>query len=150
MRCDVGDKIEKHNVMTHHSKLNKSGSRLPLFIPQTSPSPDKSPRHLSLSTLLASGAALGHASTRMSPSFTPFVYGTRSELSIIDLDQTLPIIRRTMTLIRDVVKADGVVLIVGTRPGLRKGMEKAKERLDDNGFITSVWLPGTLTNSATL
>jgi len=53
-------------------------------------------------------------------------------------------------MVRDVVKADGVVLIVGTRAGLRKSMDKAKERLEDNGYCTGKWLPGLLTNSETL
>lgn len=84
------------------------------------------------------------------PSYTPYIYGNRSGLSIIDLDQTLPILRRTATLVRDVVEADGVVLIVGTRPGLRKALEKAKARMGDNGYIVDKWMPGTLTNAETL
>ena len=86
----------------------------------------------------------------MNKAFVSYVYGNRSGLSIIDLDQTLPILRRTAALVRDVVKADGVVLIVGTRAGHKKGMDKAKERLGDNGYCTTKWLPGLLTNSETL
>lgn len=103
----------------------------------------------SLSTLMASGAALGHSSSLLNPAYTPYVYGNRSGLSIIDLDQTLPILRRTAALVRDVVKEDGTVLIISTRDGLDKCMQKAKERLGDNGFITNQWMPGTLTNAQT-
>jgi small subunit ribosomal protein S2 len=66
------------------------------------------------------------------------------------LDQTLPILRRTAALVRDVVKADGVVLIVGNRLGIEKSLMKAGERLGDNGYVTGKWLPGLLTNSETL
>ena len=86
----------------------------------------------------------------LNQAYAPYVYGSRSGLSIIDLDQTLPILRRTAALVRDVVKADGVVLIVGTRAGLKKCLERAKERLGDNGYTTGKWLPGLLTNSETL
>jgi len=48
------------------------------------------------------------------------------------------------------VKADGVVLIVGTIAGLRRGLDRAKERLGDNGYCTGKWLPGLLTNSETM
>lgn len=105
---------------------------------------------MTLSTLLSTGAALGHSSNIINRAYAPYIYGNRSGLSIIDLDQTLPILRRTAALVRDVVKADGVVLIVGTRGGLRKGLDKAKERLGDNGYCTTKWLPGLLTNSETL
>ena len=104
----------------------------------------------SLSTLIAAGAALGHATSLLAPSFSPYVYGNRSGLSIIDLDQSLPILRRTASLVRDVVKADGVVLFVGTREPHKRILEKAKKRLGDNGFSVQEWLAGTLTNAETL
>lgn len=99
---------------------------------------------------MAAGAALGHSTSLLSPSYTPYIYGNRSGLSIIDLDQTLPILRRTAALVREVVKADGVVLIIGTRDAHQKMLDKAKKRLGDNGFTAGEWLPGTLTNSETL
>jgi small subunit ribosomal protein S2 len=53
-------------------------------------------------------------------------------------------------MVREVVKADGVILIVGTRDAHERILNKAKERLGDNGFVVGDWLPGTLTNSETL
>ena len=53
-------------------------------------------------------------------------------------------------MIREVVKADGVILIVGTRQAHERILQKAKGRLGDNGFVVNDWLPGTLTNSETL
>jgi len=53
-------------------------------------------------------------------------------------------------MIREVVKADGVILVVGTRRAHERILEKAKTRLGDNGFVVNDWLPGTLTNSETL
>lgn len=103
-----------------------------------------------MSTLLASGAALGHTTSLLNPFYTPYVYGNRSGLSIIDLDQTLPILRRTANMIREVVQADGVVLFVGTREAHERILQKAKQRLGDNGYVVNDWLPGTLTNSETL
>jgi small subunit ribosomal protein S2 len=126
--------------------------KVPFIPPSTTTKPKYKPTPLqsSLSTLLATGAALGHASSILHPQFAPYVYGTRSGLSIIDLDQTLPMLRRTAALVRDVVKADGVVLMVGNKPGIEKSLQKARERLGDNGFVTGKWLPGLLTNSETL
>jgi hypothetical protein len=128
-----------------------AGESTPLFLPPSaSPPPSRTPLQTTLSTLLASGAALGHSTTLLHPSYTPYIYGNRSGLSIIDLDQTLPILRRAAALVRDVVRADGVVLVVGTRQGLKKALDKAKERLGTNGYVAASWLPGTLTNAETL
>ncbi|WVW84946.1 hypothetical protein I302_106982 [Kwoniella bestiolae CBS 10118] len=129
-------------------------SSLPLFIPQSANPPPQprsspSPTQATLSTLLAAGAALGHSHSLTSTAYTPYIYGKRAGLSIIDLDQTLPILRRTAALVRDVVKADGIVLIVGTREGHKKMIYRAKERLEDNGYAVNDWMPGVLTNSET-
>lgn len=131
------------------------GSTLSVYIPEGSTAVPKnrsapSPHEATLSTLLASGAALGHAANITSHAYTPYIYGKRAGLSIIDLDQTLPILRRTAALVKDIVKADGIVLIVGTRPGHQKMIQKAKERLEDNGFAVGQWIPGLLTNAETL
>jgi small subunit ribosomal protein S2 len=127
-----------------------SDTSIPLYLPPTHQVPQRSPIETSLSTLLASGAALGHSTSLLNPFYTPYVYGNRSGISIIDLDQTLPILRRTASMIREVVKADGVILVVGTRRAHERILEKAKSRLGDNGFVVNDWLPGTLTNSETL
>lgn len=123
---------------------------MPLYLPKSHQPPKRSPVETSLSTLMASGAALGHTTSLLNPFYTPYVYGNRSGLSIIDLDQTLPILRRTANMVREVVQADGVVLLVGTREAHGRILHKAAERLGDNGYAVSEWLPGTLTNSETL
>ncbi|KAL1413084.1 hypothetical protein Q8F55_000833 [Vanrija albida] len=127
-------------------------SQVPLYIPEAASKPkvpSPSATDASLSTLLASGAALGHSSQLLAPAFSPYVYGTRAGLSIIDLEQTLPLLRRAATLVRDVAKADGVILFVGTRRPHKKLVVAAAERLGDNGFATDVWMPGMLTNAET-
>jgi len=122
---------------------------VPLYIPENvKPAPAPvNPTEASLSTLMASGAALGHAQQLLNPAFMPYVYGNRSGLSIIDLEQTLPMLRRAAALVRDIVKEDGTVLFLGTRPGHKKALQKAKERLEDNGYISQEWVPGTITNA---
>ncbi|ODN81928.1 hypothetical protein L202_02271 [Cryptococcus amylolentus CBS 6039] len=135
-------------------RKEQTKSTIPLFIPKTSTPPPQArpsltPHEATLSTLLASGAALGHAANITSHAYMPYIYGKRAGLSVIDLDQTLPILRRTAALVRDVVKQDGIILIVGTRAGHSKMIHKAKERLEDNGYAVNSWMPGVLTNSET-
>lgn len=83
----------------------------------------------------------------MNPNFTPYAYGTRAGITIIDLDQTLPMLRRAANLVRSIAYADGQIVFVGTRPDLRLPVQKAAERVGSQGFhVGDRWLPGSLTN----
>ena len=83
----------------------------------------------------------------MNPNFVPYAYGTRAGITIIDLDHTLPLLRRAANLTRAVVRAGGIVVFIGTRPDLRPIVTKAASRLGKHGFhVGERWLPGTLSN----
>jgi len=83
----------------------------------------------------------------MNPNFLPYAYGVRAGVTVIDLDHTLPLLRRAAQLVRSVAAKDGVVVFVGTRPDLRPIVKKAAERMPKQGYhISEKWLPGTLTN----
>ncbi|KIJ69341.1 hypothetical protein HYDPIDRAFT_105935 [Hydnomerulius pinastri MD-312] len=105
------------------------------------------PSETTLSALIASGAHFGHTKALMNPNFLPYAYGVRAGLTIIDMEQTLPLLRRAANLVRAVAQRGGTVLFVGTRPELREIIRKAASKLDEQGYhIGERWLPGTLTN----
>ncbi|KAG8861253.1 37S ribosomal protein, mitochondrial [Tulasnella sp. 330] len=99
-------------------------------------------------SLLASGAHLGHAASRLRPAFLPYAYGTRSGITIIDLDHTLPMLRRAANVVRAVAQNNGSVLFVGTHETLRSAVIKAAQRMGRNGYqLSTRWKAGTLTNA---
>ncbi len=107
----------------------------------------QSPKDLSMSALVAAGAHLGHTRALTSPSFLPYSYGYRSGVTIINLDYTLPLLRRAANVVRAVAEADGIVLFVGTSEVLRPTVQKAASRMGRNGYyLHTRWLPGLLTN----
>jgi len=108
----------------------------------------KPARHATISALLAAGAHFGHASSRMNPNFAPYAYGTRAGITIIDLDSTLPLLRRAANVTRAVARAGGQILFIGTRPDLKPVVQKAAERTGEaqGYYVGERWLPGTLTN----
>jgi small subunit ribosomal protein S2 len=104
-----------------------------------------------LSALIAAGAHFGHAKSLLNPNFMPYAYGVRAGITIIDLDSTLPLLRRAANLTRAIVARDGTVVFVGTRPDLRAVVRKAAERIGPQAFhVGERWLPGTLTNKLQL
>jgi small subunit ribosomal protein S2 len=105
------------------------------------------PRDLTLSALLAAGAHLGHHSSLLNPNFIPYAYGTRAGITIIDLERTLPHLRRAAALVRAVAAHDGTIVFVGTRPDLRPTVLKSAKRIGSQGYhVGEKWLAGTLTN----
>ncbi|KAJ2922479.1 hypothetical protein H1R20_g14620, partial [Candolleomyces eurysporus] len=103
----------------------------------------KPPRNATVSALLAAGAHFGHASTRMNPNFMPYAYGTRAGITVIDLDSTLPLLRRAANVTRAVARAGGQILFIGTRPDLKPVVQKAAERLGPRQgyYVGERWLP---------
>ncbi|OAX36603.1 ribosomal protein S2, partial [Rhizopogon vinicolor AM-OR11-026] len=109
------------------------------------------PSEATLSALIAAGAHFGHAKALLNPNFMPYAYGVRAGITIIDLDSTLPLLRRAASVMRAVVERDGTVVFVGTRPDLRAVVRKAAERIGPQAFhVGERWLPGTLTNKLQL
>lgn len=94
---------------------------------------------------------MGHSTSLMNPNFLPFAYGVRAGLTIIDLEQTLPRLRRAAHLVRETARRGGSVVFVGTRPDLQDTIQRASSRLGAQGYhVGDRWLPGTLTNRAEL
>lgn len=83
----------------------------------------------------------------MNPNFMPYAYGTRAGITLIDLDHTLPLLRRAAKVVRAIAANDGQIVFIGTRPDLRPVVQKAAQRLGSQGYhVGDRWLPGTLTN----
>jgi small subunit ribosomal protein S2 len=128
-------------------QLGSTQTRDNTFQPHHSLHRPVAPSQTTLSALVAAGAHLGHSKSLMNTNFIPYAYGERAGITIIDLDHTLPLLRRAAKIVRGVTAKDGTVVFVGTRPDLRVVVRKAAERLGSRGYhVGERWLPGTLTN----
>src|SRR5438094_910678 len=65
--------------------------------------------------LLEAGVHFGHHTRRWNPKMSPYIFGVRNGIHIIDLEQTVPLLRQGIEAIREVVAGGGRVLIVGTK-----------------------------------
>jgi len=136
------------STVEYFTNLGSTQHRKNTYQPHHGLSRPPPPEHLTLSALVASGAHIGHFKSLMFPTFIPYAYGTRAGVTIIDLEQTLPMLRRAANVVRAIAQNNGMILFVGTSPALRPIVAKAAERLgSENGFhVGERWLPGTLTN----
>ncbi|KDQ18476.1 hypothetical protein BOTBODRAFT_171313 [Botryobasidium botryosum FD-172 SS1] len=141
----------RKEIISHFTNLGSTQTRGNSFQPHHPLHRPASPHSLTLSALVASGAHIGHARALTRPSFIPYTYGHRAGVTIINLDHTLPLLRRAANVTRAIAQANGTVLFVGTTDALRPAVRKAAERMGPNGFhVGTKWLPGTLTNAVEL
>jgi len=103
----------------------------------------------SMRQLLEAGVHFGHHPRRWNPRMAPFLYGTRNQVHIIDLQQTVPMLDRALRAVRDVTAAGGRVLFVGTKRAAAEHVADAAKRCGQY-YINHRWLGGTLTNWKTI
>ena len=99
--------------------------------------------------LLESGAHFGHQSHRWNPKMSPFIFGTRNNIHIIDLAQTVPMLHKALQVVSDTVARGGRVLFVGTKRQAADHIADAARR-SAQYYINSRWLGGMLTNWKTI
>ncbi|RXF74700.1 30S ribosomal protein S2 [Hansschlegelia zhihuaiae] len=99
--------------------------------------------------LLEAGVHFGHQAHRWNPKMSPYIFGARNNIHIIDLAQTVPLLHRALQAVSDVVAGGGRVLIVGTK---RQAAEVVADsaRRSAQYFVNSRWLGGMLTNWKTI
>jgi small subunit ribosomal protein S2 len=103
----------------------------------------------SMRQLLEAGAHFGHQAHRWNPKMAPFIFGTRNNIHIIDLAQSVPMLYRALQAISDTVAAGGRVLFVGTKRQASDSVADAAKR-SAQYYVNSRWLGGMLTNWKTI
>jgi small subunit ribosomal protein S2 len=103
----------------------------------------------SMRQLLEAGAHFGHQAHRWNPKMNEFIFGTRNNIHIIDLAQTVPMLHRALQAVSDTVAKGGRILFVGTKRQAQDAIAEAAKR-SAQYYVNSRWLGGTLTNWKTI
>ncbi|MBI1683136.1 30S ribosomal protein S2 [Caulobacter hibisci] len=103
----------------------------------------------SMRQLLEAGAHFGHQTHRWNPKMDRYIFGSRSNIHIIDLSQTIPLLHQALVKVREVAAAGGRVLFVGTKRQASDPVATAAKRCAQY-YVNHRWLGGTLTNWRTV
>src|SRR5438477_7369844 len=103
----------------------------------------------SMRQLLEAGVHFGHQSHRWNPKMAEFIFGTRNNIHIIDLAQSVPMLHRALQAVSDTVAKGGRILFVGTKRQAQDAVADAAKRCAQY-YVNSRWLGGTLTNWKTI
>jgi len=103
----------------------------------------------SMRQLLEAGVHFGHHTRRWNPKMAPYIFGVRNGIHIIDLEQSVPLLRQGLEAIREVVAGGGRLLFVGTKRQAQEAIADAAKRCGQY-YVNYRWLGGMLTNFKTI
>ncbi|MEJ0024346.1 MAG: 30S ribosomal protein S2 [Alphaproteobacteria bacterium] len=103
----------------------------------------------SMRQLLEAGAHFGHQTHRWNPKMERFIFGVRSNIHIIDLSQTVPLLHQALLKVRETAAKGGRILFVGTKRQASDFVASSAKRCAQY-YVNHRWLGGTLTNWQTI
>src|SRR3546814_8144724 len=104
---------------------------------------------ITMRQLLEAGAHFGHRTRYWNPKMDEYIFGIRSRIHIINLEQTLPMLKDACSFAGKLAANGGRILFVGTKRAARETIEEEARRCG-MPYVNQRWLGGTLTNFKTV
>jgi len=104
---------------------------------------------ISMKQLLEAGVHFGHQTQKWNPKMKKYIFTSRNNVHILNLEQTTVLIDKAYQFVRDLVAAGKKVLFVGTKKQAEEAI-KAEALRCGMYYVNSRWLGGTLTNFDTI
>ena len=99
--------------------------------------------------MLEAGVHFGHQTRFWNPKMSPFIFGERNKIHIINLEKTLPLYSEASQFIKKLVADGGKVLFVGSKRAARQAIAEEAQRCG-MPYVSQRWLGGMLTNFKTI
>ncbi len=104
---------------------------------------------VSMSYLLEAGVHFGHQTKRWNPKMKEYIFTSRDDIYIIDLEKTKACLEEAYAEIKTIAENGGKFLFVGTRKQAQEVCVEEATR-SNSYYVTERWLGGTLTNFRTI
>ena len=104
---------------------------------------------VSMNYLLEAGVQFGHQKRRWNPKMKEYIFTTRDDIYIIDLQKTVKKLEEAYEAMKEVAQNEGKILFVGTKKQAQEAAEESATRTNMY-FVNERWLGGTLTNFKTI
>jgi len=99
----------------------------------------------SLEDMLKTGVHFGHRTSRWNAKMDPYIYTTRNNVHIINLEKTRKMLEKALKFLQQIKKKKGVVVFVGTKVAAKEITRKTAEQCKA-AYVNERWIGGTLTN----
>ncbi len=104
---------------------------------------------VSMNYLLEAGVHFGHQKRRWNPKMKEYIFTTRDDIYIIDLQKTVAKLEEAYAKLEEIAKDGGKVIFVGTKKQAQEAALECATRTN-MFYVTERWLGGTLTNFKTI
>ncbi|MEN2997724.1 MAG: 30S ribosomal protein S2 [Brevinematia bacterium] len=100
---------------------------------------------VNINVLLEAGAHFGHQKSKWNPKMKEFIFATKGNVHIINLQKTLEKLKDAYNFVKEMAKKGAKFLFVGTR---KQAQDIIKQEAVACGqfYVNKKWIPGTLTN----
>lgn len=99
--------------------------------------------------MLEAGVHFGHQTRFWNPKMSPYIFGQRNKIHIINLEKTLVMFDEAMKYLRRISANNGTILFVGTKRQARDIIREEATRCG-SPYVNQRWLGGMLTNFKTI
>jgi len=110
---------------------------------------DFSKLEINIKEMFKNGVHFGHHKSRKNPKMNKYVFATKNNINILNLEQTKKKLKEALKFITDITSQDQEILFVGTKKQAKKLVQSAAKRCQ-MPFVTERWLGGTFTNSSVI
>ena len=83
----------------------------------------------SVADLFKARVHLGHTPRSLTEQMRPFIYGTRFDVCIFDLDETAVLLRQSLNFLAHISYRGGIILFVARQPQIVHLVERTGEKL---------------------
>jgi small subunit ribosomal protein S2 len=104
---------------------------------------------ITLMDMLKAGVHFGHKKSLWNPKMSSYIYTTRNNIHILDLEKTKTKLSEALNFARDIASRGGTILFVGTKRQAKDEVRKAAEACG-MPYVVTRWLGGTFTNFRTI
>ncbi|HRZ95410.1 MAG TPA: 30S ribosomal protein S2 [Candidatus Moranbacteria bacterium] len=100
---------------------------------------------INIENMFKSGVHFGHHKSRKNPKMNDYIFGTRSNINIFNLEITAEKIKSATNFISGIVASGQEVVFVGTKKQAKNLVESAAKACQ-MPYVSERWLGGTFTN----
>ena len=104
---------------------------------------------ITMKQFLEAGVHFGHQTKRWHPKMSPYIYGVKNGVHVIDLRQTLTKLKEAYEYVKASAEEGRVPLFVGTKTQIQRIVKEEADRCG-SPYINFRWLGGLLTNFGTV
>lgn len=98
-----------------------------------------------IDAMFKAGTHYGYQKSRRHPSTTPYIFGTKNGVDIINIEKTKDLFDKAMAEVKSYASSGKTILFVGTKPEARQAVVETALALN-MPYVNERWVGGILTN----